>query len=86
MEALCRSLVGCRNQAVYHQLGRIFIEEECTDEKLYYLGEDFDDIMDKSRSVEFLNCLRRRAQRVENAEWKADILEDIRTAAEYIDE
>lgn len=63
-----------------------FIEEECTDEELYYLGEIFEDIMDKSRSVEFLNCLRRRAQRVENAEWKADILEDIRTAAEYIDE
>ena len=63
-----------------------FIEEECTDEELYWLGEVFDDIMDKTRSVEFLNCLRARVQRVENLQWKADILEDIRTAAEYVDE
>lgn len=63
-----------------------FIEEACTDEELYWLGEVFDDIMDKTRSLEFLNCLRTRAQRVENPQWKADILEDIRTAAEYVDE
>ena len=63
-----------------------FIETECTDEELYWLGEVFDDIMDKTHSVDFLNCLRRRAQSVVNPEWKADILEDIRTAAEYVNE
>ena len=42
--------------------------------------------MDKTRSADFLACLRRRVQRVENPEWKAEILEDIRTAAEYLDE
>lgn len=63
-----------------------FILNECTDEELYWLGEVFDDIMDKTRSVEFLNCLRERAKRIENPQWKADIMEDIRTAAEYIDE
>ncbi len=63
-----------------------FVMQDCTDEELWWLGEVFDDIMDRTHSVEFLNCLRQRAQQVENPQWKADILEDIRTAAEYIDE
>ncbi len=50
------------------------------------MGEVFEDIMEKTRSEEFLNCLRKRVQKVENPKWKTDILEDIRTAAEYIDE
>ena len=62
-----------------------FIQCECTDEEFYYLGEVFDDIMDKTRSVEFLNCLRERVKRVENPQWKAELLEDIRTAAEYVE-
>ena len=63
-----------------------FIKEECTDEELYYLGEVFDDIMDRTHSKEFLNCLRERVQQVKNPQWKADILKDICDAAEYVDE
>ena len=63
-----------------------FIETECSDEELYWLGEVFDDIMDKSRSVAFLNALRERAKQVENPQWRAEIEEDLRTAAEYIAE
>lgn len=63
-----------------------FIESECTDEELYWLAEVFDDIMDKTRSIEFLDSIRHRVQSVENPEWKESILEDIRTAAEYIDD
>lgn len=63
-----------------------FIDADCNDEEFYWLGEVFEDIMDKTRSADFLACLRRRVQRVENPEWKAEILEDIRTAAEYLDE
>lgn len=62
-----------------------FIQHECTDEEFYYLGEVFDDIMEKTRSVEFLRCLRERVQRVVDPAWKADILEDIRTAAEFVE-
>lgn len=74
-------------KAVCHDMRKSirFIEEKCTDEELYYLGEVFDDIMDKTRSAEFLKCLRKRVQRVENPHWKKEILEDIRTAAEYIE-
>ncbi len=63
-----------------------FIREACTDEELYWLGEIYNDIMDKTRHKAFLQALRERAQRVENPEWKKDILIDIRDAAEYIDE
>ncbi len=62
-----------------------FIDNECSDEELYWLSEVFDDIMDRSRSKEFLECLRRRAQKVEDSKWREEILEDIRTAAEYVE-
>lgn len=62
-----------------------FVQCECTDEEFYYLGEVFDDIMDKTHSMEFLNCLRERVQRVENPQWKAELLEDIHDAAEYVE-
>ncbi len=63
-----------------------FIENECTDEELWWLGEVFDDIMEKTLSKEFLAALRRRAERVEDPKYKSDILEDIRTAAIYVEE
>ena len=62
-----------------------FIKNECSDEELYWLAEVFDDIMDKTRSIAFLDCLQQRVQSVDNPEWKQSILEDIHTAAEYID-
>ena len=61
-----------------------FIQNECTDEELYWLGEVFDDIMDKSRSSVLLDNLQQRVQSVKNPEWKQSLMEDIRTASEYI--
>ena len=63
-----------------------FIREECSDEEFWWLGEIFDDLMEATRSVELLNVIRERVKRVSNAEWKKDILEDIRTAADYIED
>lgn len=63
-----------------------FVEQECSDEELYWLGEVFDDIMDKSRNIDFLNALRERAMRVKNPQWQAEIYEDIQTAADYVEE
>ena len=63
-----------------------FIDEECTDEELWWLGEIFDDLMEASRSEELLNALRERVELVSNAEWKNDLLECIQTAAEYLEE
>ena len=63
-----------------------FIENECSDEEFYWLAEVFDDIMEKTRSVDFLNCIRRRVQMVKDDGRKAELLEDIKTAEEYVDE
>lgn len=63
-----------------------FILSECTDEELRWLSEVFDDVMDKTLSVDFLNCLRQRIQMVVDDELRAELLEDIKTAAEYVDE
>lgn len=63
-----------------------FIKGECTDEEFYYLSEIFDDIMEQTKSVDFLKCIRERAERVENAQWRCELAEDIRFAALYVDE
>lgn len=63
-----------------------FILSECTDEEFQWLSEVFDDVMDKTLSIDFLNCLRERVQMIESGELKAELLEDIKTAAEYVDE
>ena len=62
-----------------------FIEDECSDEELYWLSEVFEDIVDRTRSMDFVRCLQKRVQQVENPGWKQSILEEIRTASEYID-
>lgn len=62
-----------------------FIRSECTDEEFQWLSEVFDDVMDKTLSIDFLSCLRQRAQLVESADVKAELLEDIKTAAEYVE-
>lgn len=61
-----------------------FIQNECTDEELYWLDEVFDDIMDKTRSSALLDSLQQRVQSVKNPEWKHCLMKDIRTASEYI--
>lgn len=69
-----------------HETAIEFITNECSDEELYWLAEVFDDVMDKTRSIEFLNRLRQRAQSVENPEWMQSILKDIHTASEHIND
>lgn len=75
VKAFCTDMDAC--------LG--FIRNICTDEELYWLGEVYDDIAEQTHSLEFLQCLRERALRVENSEWKDEIMRDIATAAEYIE-
>ncbi|MCD7920307.1 MAG: hypothetical protein LUG45_09635 [Clostridiales bacterium] len=63
-----------------------FVSTKCTDEEFYYLSEIFDDIMEQTRSIDFLKCIRQRAERVENLQWRRELAEDIRFAALYVDE
>ena len=63
-----------------------FIREECSDEEFWWLSEIFDDLMEVTRSKELLNALRDRSKFVSNEEWEKDIIESLRTAADYIDD
>lgn len=62
-----------------------FIECECTDEELYWLSEVFEDIVDRTRSVEFVKCLQERVRRVANPEWKRSVLDEINGTLDYVD-
>ncbi len=55
-----------------------FIDADCSDEEFYWLGEVFEDIMDKTRSADFLA----RPHQRRTPEWKAELLKVIRTAAQ----
>ena len=63
-----------------------FILSDCSDEEFQWLSEVFDDIMEKTRSLDFLNCIRQRVRMVKDDERRTELQEDIKTAAEYIDE
>ena len=62
-----------------------FILTECTDDEFRWLSEVFDDVMDRTLSVDFLNCLRQRIQSVVDDELRAELFEDIKSAAEYVE-
>ena len=62
-----------------------FVENECTDEELYWFGEVFEDIMEKTLRKKFLDCVRRRAEKVTDPEYKKALLDDLRTAAMYVE-
>ena len=42
--------------------------------------------MEATRSLDFLNCIRQRTRMVKDNERKAELLEDMKTAADYVDE
>lgn len=63
-----------------------FILHDCSDEEFQWLSEVFDDVMEKTRSLDFLNCIRQRVQRIKDDGKRAELLEDMKTAEEYIDE
>jgi hypothetical protein len=63
-----------------------FILSGCSDEEIQWLSEVFDDVMEKTRSLDFLNCIRQRVQAVKDDGRRAELLEDIKTAEEYIGE
>ena len=46
---------------------------------------NFDDLMEATRGVDLLNSIRERVGLVSNAGLINDILEDIRTATEYVE-
>ena len=64
-----------------------FIENECDDETFYWIGEVFDDVAERTQSREFLEAIKRRAERVVDDEQRRSIEVDVRYAEyKYDDE
>lgn len=61
-----------------------FIKTQCSDEELYWLTEVIDDVVEKTQSTAFIDSLRERTRTVNNAERRKEILDEIRSAEEYI--
>lgn len=61
-----------------------FIQNECSDEELYWLSEVFIDIIEKSQSLELLAALQKRSEKVSDAEKKNDIDNEIQYSRSLI--
>ena len=61
-----------------------FITDVCTDEELWWLGEVYEDIIEKTQDVRILNALKERAEKVRDAKLKEDILSDIQDAERFL--
>ena len=62
------------------QAARVFIENDCSDEELFWLSEIFEDIIDRTGDVAFLGCLRKRAERMMDEVRKNEVIDEIRDA------
>ena len=61
-----------------------FITNVCTDEELWWLGEVYEDIIEKMQDVRILNALKERAEKVQDSKLKEDILSDIQDAERFL--
>ena len=70
LDAICKDM----------QAARDFIENDCSDEELFWLSEIFEDIIDRTGDVAFLGCLRTRAERMTDEARRKEVLDEIRDA------
>lgn len=61
-----------------------FVRTEATDEEMYWLTEIFEDILAETKSLEVLECLRERAERVVSPK-KKEIKKFLEDAVETVD-
>ena len=61
-----------------------FLDCDCTEEQFVWLSEVFDEIAEKTKSMEFIEALRRTAARFPEATKKYNIEYFIDSASEYV--
>ena len=57
-----------------------FIENECDDETFYWISEVFEDIAAKTQNIEFVEAIKRRAEKMIDDEQRHSVETDIRYA------
>ena len=63
-----------------------FLQQECTDEELWWLGEIAEDLAEKTQSREFLQSMQNRAELVQDKQKREEALKDIDDAFEFTTE
>lgn len=62
-----------------------FLDEECTESQFVWMSEIFDEIVERTKSREFIDALRRTAKKYPQATAKYNIEYFIESAEEYIE-
>jgi hypothetical protein len=62
-----------------------YILTECTEEQLFWMSEVFEQIVQVTQSVAFLECLKERVKKVKNTEYQKEILKEIDFAEGYLE-
>jgi hypothetical protein len=63
-----------------------FLENECTADELYWISEVFDEVVEKTQSKEFIECLYRVVEKYPAESEEHRIVDFIHFAEEYLDE
>ena len=61
-----------------------FIENECDDETFCWIGEVFEDVAEITQSKEFVAAIKRRAEKVVDAEERRSVQVDVRYAEDSL--
>ena len=61
-----------------------FIENECDDEIFCWVGEVFEDVAEITQSKEFVAAIKRRAEKVVDAEERRSVQVDVRYAEDSL--
>ncbi len=62
-----------------------YISSECTEEHLVWMSEVFEQIVQVTQSIAFLECLKERVKKVENIEYSERIQMEIEFAEGYLE-
>jgi hypothetical protein len=63
-----------------------FLDSECTDDEFSWISEVFDEVVEKTQSREFIECLYRVAEKYPAESEKYHIVRHIQFAEEFLDE
>ena len=62
-----------------------YILNDCSDEKFYWMSEVFEEIVQKTQSIDFINAIKERLKKVTNEKYYKDIEQEIEDATDYLE-
>lgn len=62
-----------------------YISNECPDEEFYWMSEVFEEIVQKTQSIDFINAIKERVKKVSDKEYSENIEQEIKFAESYLE-